>query len=60
VGEIFDAAADIRHTIIAPPSASVAVRSVCRKQRMLWVPVGFVHGFDDLRGREVLYKTTDY
>ncbi len=60
VGTIFDVAVDIRK---GSPTFGQWVSCVlsAENKRMLWVPVGFAHGFlvvSDMA--EVLYKTTDY
>lgn len=59
-GEVFDVAVDIRRQ---SPSFGkhVAVRLSADNKRMLWVPVGFAHGFIVTSdSAEFLYKTTDY
>ncbi len=60
VGEVFDVAVDIRKS--SPTFGKhVAVTLSAQNQRMLWVPVGFAHGFVVVSEvAEVLYKTTDY
>ncbi|MBL8519683.1 MAG: dTDP-4-dehydrorhamnose 3,5-epimerase [Betaproteobacteria bacterium] len=60
VGEVFDVVVDIRR---ASPTFGrhVAVRLSAENKRMLWVPVGFAHGFIvTSEAAEFLYKTTDY
>ena len=40
---------------------STGVELSAKNRRMIWVPVGFAHGFLSLEDRtEVLYKTTDF
>jgi dTDP-4-dehydrorhamnose 3,5-epimerase len=59
-GEIFDVAVDIRRS---SPNFSKweGVRLSAQSKRMLWVPVGFAHGFCVLSDfAEVLYKATDF
>lgn len=59
-GEIFDVAVDIRR---GSPGFGKweGVRLAAESHRMLWVPVGFAHGFCVLSDfAEVLYKTTDF
>ena len=60
VGEVFDVVVDIRKS--SPTfGKQVSVSLSADNKRMLWVPVGFAHGFlvtSDVA--EVLYKTTDY
>ncbi len=59
-GEIFDVAVDIRRgspTFGRTTSAPLSAQS----HNMIWIPVGFAHGFLVLSdSAEVLYKTTDY
>jgi dTDP-4-dehydrorhamnose 3,5-epimerase len=60
VGEILDVAVDLRQS-----SASFgkwdAVKLSGENQRMLWIPVGFAHGFRVIsETAHVLYKTTDF
>jgi dTDP-4-dehydrorhamnose 3,5-epimerase len=59
-GEILDVAVDMRRS-----SASFgrweAVRLSGENKRMLWIPVGFAHGFRVLSKKaHVLYKATDF
>lgn len=59
-GEILDVAVDLRRS-----SASFgrweAVRLSGENHRMLWIPVGFAHGFRVLSEKaHVLYKATDF
>lgn len=60
VGEVFDVVVDLRRS--SPTfGRHVGVSLSAENKRMLWVPVGFAHGFlvtSDVA--EVLYKTTDY
>ena len=60
VGEILDVALDLREN-----SASFgkweAVRLSGENKRMLWIPIGFAHGFSVISENvHVLYKTTDF
>ena len=59
-GEIFDVAVDIRRS--SPTFGKwTAVTLTGGGHRMLWIPVGFAHGFIVLSEHAiVLYKTTDY
>lgn len=59
-GEIFDVAVDIRRS--SPTFGTwEAARLSAQSKNMLWVPVGFAHGFCVLSDfAEVLYKTTDF
>ncbi len=59
-GEVFDVAVDIRKS--SPTFGKhVALRLSAENKRMLWVPVGFAHGFVVVSdSAEFLYKTTDY
>jgi len=59
-GEIFDAAVDIRR---GSPGFGKweGVRLSAESRSMLWIPVGFAHGFCVLSDfAEVLYKATDF
>ena len=59
-GEVFDVAVDLRKS--SPTfGKNVSLRLSAENQRMLWVPVGFAHGFVVTSdSAEFLYKTTDY
>lgn len=59
-GEIFDVAVDIRRS--SPLFGRwTGVRLSAETRNMVWVPVGFAHGFCVLsESAEVLYKTTDF
>ena len=59
-GEIFDVAVDIRRS--SPNFGRLeGVRLGAGSHNMVWVPVGFAHGFCVLSEfAEVLYKTTDF
>ena len=59
-GEIFDVAADIRRS--SPTFGQWhGSRLSAHAKNMLWVPVGFAHGFCVLSDfAEVLYKATDF
>ena len=59
-GEIFDVVVDIRRR--SPNFGKwESVRLSAQSKSMLWVPVGFAHGFCVLSDcAEVLYKTTDF
>ena len=59
-GEILDAAVDVRRS---SPSFGhwEAVRLSGDNKRMLWIPLGFAHGFRVLSEKaHVLYKATDF
>jgi len=60
VGEILDVAVDLRRS---SPSFGKweAVRLSAENKRMLWIPMGFAHGFS-VRSEQaqVLYKATDF
>ena len=60
VGEVFDVVVDIRRS--SPTfGRHVAVSLSAQNKRMLWVPVGFAHGFlVTSEHAEFVYKTTDY
>lgn len=59
-GEILDVAVDVRRS--SPTFGRwEAVRLSGENKRMLWIPVGFAHGFYVTSERaQVLYKATDY
>ncbi|HET7766020.1 MAG TPA: dTDP-4-dehydrorhamnose 3,5-epimerase [Burkholderiales bacterium] len=59
-GEIFDVALDVRRS--SPTFGRwEGARLSAESKKMLWVPVGFAHGFCVLSDfAEVLYKTTDF
>ena len=59
-GEILDVAVDLRRQ--SPTfGRSAAVRLSGENKRMLWIPIGFAHGFQVLSGKaHVLYKATDF
>jgi len=59
-GEIFDVAVDIRRS--SPTFGKWGgARLSAQSKSMLWIPVGFAHGFCVLSdSAEVLYKTTDF
>ena len=59
-GEIFDVAVDIRRS---SPTFGIweGAHLSAQSKSMLWIPVGFAHGFCVLSDfAEVLYKTTDF
>lgn len=59
-GEILDVAVDMRRRS-ATFGRWEAVRLSGENQRMLWIPVGFAHGFRVLSEKaHVLYKATDF
>jgi dTDP-4-dehydrorhamnose 3,5-epimerase len=59
-GEILDVAVDLRRRS-ATFGRSEAVRLSGENKRMLWIPLGFAHGFLVLTERaQVLYKATDF
>ena len=60
VGEVFDVVVDLRKS--SPTFGKhVAVALSAQNKRMLWVPVGFAHGFLVTSDHaEFVYKTTDY
>ena len=60
VGAVFDIVVDLRRSS-STFGQHVAVTLSAQNKRMLWVPVGFAHGFlvtSDVA--EFVYKTTDY
>lgn len=59
-GSVFDVAVDIRKS--SPTFGKyLGMELSSENKRMLWVPVGFAHGFIVLsETAEFLYKTTDY
>ncbi|MGC1645825.1 MAG: dTDP-4-dehydrorhamnose 3,5-epimerase [Candidatus Sulfotelmatobacter sp.] len=59
-GEIVDVAVDVRRS--SPTFGRwEAVRLSGDNKRMLWIPVGFAHGFRVIsESAQVLYKATDY
>jgi dTDP-4-dehydrorhamnose 3,5-epimerase len=59
-GEILDVAVDLRRS--SPKFGRwEAVHLSSDNKRMLWIPVGFAHGFRVISEQaQVLYKTTDY
>ncbi|HUL90811.1 MAG TPA: dTDP-4-dehydrorhamnose 3,5-epimerase [Burkholderiales bacterium] len=59
-GEIFDVAVDIRRS--SPTFGKwQGFRLSAESRSMLWIPVGFAHGFCVLSGfADVLYKVTDF
>ena len=60
VGEVYDVVVDIRKR--SPTFGKhVGILLSATNKRMLWVPVGFAHGFLVISDHaEFLYKTTDY
>ena len=60
VGEVFDVVVDIRKR--SPTFGKhVGVLLSAENKRMLWVPIGFAHGFlVTSEHAEFVYKTTDY
>lgn len=60
VGTIFDVAVDLRRS--SPTfGRHMTIELSSDNRTMLWLPVGFAHGFLALSSTaEVLYKTTDY
>lgn len=60
VGEILDVAVDLRRSS-STFGKWESVRLSADNKRMLWVPVGFAHGFRVVAdGTHVFYKTTDF
>jgi dTDP-4-dehydrorhamnose 3,5-epimerase len=59
-GEILDVAVDLRRQ--SPTFGRCAAVSLSgENKRMLWIPIGFAHGFQVLSGKaHVLYKATDF
>lgn len=59
-GEVLDVAVDVRRN--SPTFGRwEAVRLSGENKRMLWIPVGFAHGFRVIsESAQVLYKATDY
>jgi len=59
-GEVFDVAVDIRRS--SPTFGKwFGTRLSAENKKMMWIPVGFAHGFVVLSDHaEFLYKTTDY
>jgi len=59
-GEVYDVAVDLRRS--SPTFGRwVGERLSAANRRMMWVPIGFAHGFLVLSdSAEFLYKTTDY
>lgn len=59
-GEVFDVVVDIRRS--SPTFGKwFGVHLTAENKKMLWIPVGFAHGFTVLTdAAEFLYKTTDY
>jgi len=59
-GEVFDVAVDIRRS--SPTFGKwFGIHLSAENKKMLWIPVGFAHGFVVLsESAEFLYKTTDY
>lgn len=59
-GEILDVAVDLRRS--SPTFGKWAAERLSdANKRMLWIPVGFAHGFSVLSDKaHVLYKTTDF
>lgn len=59
-GEVYDVAVDLRAT--SPTFGRwCATRLSAADRRMMWIPVGFAHGYYTLSARAtVLYKVTDY
>lgn len=60
VGEVFDVVVDIRRS--SPRFGTyVATRLSAENRLMLWIPIGFAHGFLVISDHaELLYKTTTY
>jgi dTDP-4-dehydrorhamnose 3,5-epimerase len=59
-GEVLDVAVDMRRSS-ATFGGWEAVRLSGENKRMLWIPVGFAHGFRvTSESAQVLYKATNY
>ena len=59
-GEVFDVAVDLRKSSPSFGRYEAQILSADNK-RMVWIPVGFAHGFLVLSEQaEFLYKTTEY
>lgn len=60
VGEILDVVVDIRRS--SPTFGKwVSIRLSAENKRMIWIPVGFAHGFTVLSDvADCLYKVSDY
>jgi dTDP-4-dehydrorhamnose 3,5-epimerase len=59
-GEILDVAVDLRRSSLTFGRWE-AVRLSGENKRMLWMPVGFAHGFCVISKKaQVLYKSTEY
>lgn len=58
-GEIFDVVVDLRQSS-STFGKWEGFQLSATNRRMLWVPVGFAHGFLAVTDAEVIYKTTEY